>query len=342
MIAISYHANLKEVQGDPALAALLGEDAPAPFDRLEWWSNLCDSFGYTPLIAVARTANGGLVLPLRRVGHRIEALTCWYTFRVYPLFWGELDYRNDEPWFLLRALVRDLRRRTARLTLAPLPDEEYSRTARNICSALRAEGWSVTSEQCDVNHVLSVQGRSYAEFLASRPGQLRTTLKRKSGRVETTIYQTFADDTWHAYESVYRASWKPEEGSFAFLRSFAEAEAASGRMRLGIASHDGLPVAAQLWTVDHGTAYIHKLAHTEESKPLSPGTTLSAALFQHVIDVDRAVLVDFGTGDDPYKRDWMDTVRPRFRIDALNPSAPRAWPYIARRLLRLAPGQSHG
>jgi hypothetical protein len=33
---------------------------------------------------------------------------------------------------------------------------------------------------CDVNHVLEVGGRSYAEYLAARPGPLRTTLKRKA------------------------------------------------------------------------------------------------------------------------------------------------------------------
>ena len=331
------------MQGDPALAGPLSEAARAPFDRLEWWANLCDSFGYTPLIVIARNERGGVILPLRRVGHRIEALTCWYTFRMEPLFWGRLDHHRDEDEALLQAIFRDLRRKTSRLVLAPLPDDEHSRTAHKLAFVLSSLGWYVRQEQCDVNHILSVQGRSYSEFLATRPGQLRTTLKRKSGKIETAIYEDFTDESWDDYESVYRASWKPEEGSFTFLRRFAQGEAAAGRLRLGLASHDGLPVAAQLWTVDHGTAYIHKLAHTEKSKSLSPGTTLSAALFQHVIDADRVALVDFGTGDDTYKRDWMDGVRPRYRIDALNPSFPRAWPHILRRKLRsLARRQTRG
>jgi hypothetical protein len=78
-------------------------------------------------------------------------------------------------------------------------------------------------------------------------------------------------------------------------------------------------------------------------KPLSAGTTLSAALFEHVIDVDKVDLVDFGTGNDPYKRDWMEIDRPRYRIDCLNPTNPRAWPALVKRILtRLAPasGQS--
>jgi hypothetical protein len=58
---------------------------------------------------------------------------------------------------------------------------------------------------------------------------------------------------------------------------------------MAIARAEGEPVAAQFWTVEGGTAFIHKLAHTEASKPLSPGTTLSAALFEQVIDRDGVI-----------------------------------------------------
>ena len=67
---------------------------------------------------------------------------------------------------------------------------------------------------------------------------------------------------------------------------------------------------------------------------MSAGTTLTAALFQHVIDVDHVDLVDFGTGDQGYKADWMEDVRPRFRVDCLDPAQPKSWPPLAKRLLR--------
>ena len=86
--------------------------------------------------------------------------------------------------------------------------------------------------------------------------------------------------------------------------------------------------------MENGIAYIHKLAHLESAKPISPGTTLSAALFEQVIDRDKVSLVDFGTGSDAYKRDWMEEVRPRYRLDALNPSRPAAWPPLAKRTAR--------
>src|SRR3546814_4203922 len=80
---------------------------------------------------------------------------------------------------------------------------------------------------------------------------------------------------------------------------------------MGVARIAGEPVAAQYWTVEDGTAFIHKLAHVEDSPKASPGTLLSAALFRHVIEVDRVARVDFGTGNDAYKRDWMNRNEPR-------------------------------
>ena len=94
--------------------------------------------------------------------------------------------------------------------------------------------------------------------------------------------------------------------------------------------NDGEPVAAQFWTVEQGTAYIHKLAHLPSAEPLSPGTTLTAALMEQVIDHDKVAHVDFGTGNDRYKADWMEQVRPRYALTCLRPGNPRHWPELAR------------
>lgn len=328
MVSVVYHDDLKEVQADSVLAALAGApQARAPFDRIEWWQGLVDHCGILPLIAVARDRDDCAVLPLMREGRKIRLLANWYTFRVAPLL---TSGANREA--LMGELAADLAGESPHLILAPLPDEHGEATA--LAQVLRKAGWAVFIDQCDVNHVLPVGGRSYAEYLASRPGQLRTTLKRKAGKVEVQLATHFDPALWAEYEAVYAASWKPEEGSPAFLRAFAEAEGQAGRLRMAVARAEGKAVAAQFWTVEAGTAFIHKLAHTEESKPLSPGTTLSAALFEQVIDRDRVELVDFGTGNDGYKRDWMELVRPRFRIEALRPGWPGNWPRIAKLALR--------
>ncbi|MFM5884605.1 MAG: GNAT family N-acetyltransferase [Novosphingobium sp.] len=328
---VNYHDDLNEVQGDAVLAELLAAPcAAAPFDRIEWWRNLAETGAILPLIAVAREGDARAVLPLMRRVRTIVGLGNWYNFRLAPL----ATPGADEP-ALFRALAEDLAGQAPRIVLDKLSAEH----AAALAAAFRQTGWWVWQALSDTNHVLEVAGRSFAEYMAARPGQLRTTLKRKAGKVDVTFYDSFDAQAFADYETVYAASWKPEEGSPAFLRRFAQEEGAAGRLRMALARVDGQPVAAQFWTVENGTAFIHKLAHREDAKALSPGTTLSAALFEAVIDRDRVTLVDFGTGDDTYKRDWMEQVRPRYRLDMLRPGWPGNWPILLRNALRAALGR---
>lgn len=337
MIAAGYHDDLKEVQGDAALAALLrAPKASSPFDRIEWWQGLVDCCGFAPVIAVASRGEHRAILPLARRGGGLQSLANWYSFRSGPVFSA-----NSPQASLLASLARGLSKQATHLRLFPVPDENSEAAA--LVAALRSSGWTTFIEPYDVNHVLPVRGRSFADYLAARPGHIRSTLKRKRDLVGITIHQSFDTAAWNAYEAVYAESWKGEEGCPGFLRRFAEEEGAAGRLRLAIAKAQGRPVAAQFWTVEAGTAFIHKLAHVEDACALSPGTTLTAALLEQVIDNDRVSLVDFGTGDDPYKRDWMESVRTRYRIEAFRPERPANWLPIARKLLQtLAAGRAHG
>lgn len=317
MTAVSYHGTVNVLQ-DLAFAG------HGPFARAEWFT-LLEHAGARPLVALARAGGEAVALPLAEQPQGLAALSNWYAFT-----WSDLATAGADRGALLEALARNLP--ASRVVLGKLPDEDG--TATRLEHAFRRAGWLVLREACDTNHVLPVAGRSYADYLAERPGALRTTLKRKARKVEVEILTAFRSDAWEAYEAVYAASWKPVEGDPALLRRFAEAEGAAGRLRLGLARHEGAAVAAQFWTVESGTAYIHKLAHLESAKPLSAGTTLSAALFEQVIDRDRVDCVDFGTGDDPYKRDWMEQVRPRWRLTCLRARDPRNWATLGKALAR--------
>lgn len=318
MAAITYHDTVNDLQG-PHFAG------PGPFARREWFA-LLEAHGQRPVLAVARDGSSEAILPLEQAPRGLEALTNWYAFTCQPVGTGAADEA------LLEGLARALASRTGRIDLAKLPDEDG--TASLLESAFRKAGWSVFREPCDSNHFLPVNGRSYAEYLASRPGPLRTTLKRKARKVEVRLSQQFDAHDWTVFEDIYRRSWKPAEGDPALLRAFAEQEAALGHLRFGLAMAEGKPVAAQFWTVEQGRTYIHKLAHLPEAEPLSPGTTLTAALMEQVIDHDRVAEVDFGTGNDRYKADWMDQVRQRFRLICLRRQVPGNWPELARANLR--------
>lgn len=319
MTAVSYHDTVNVLQG-------LDLGGQSPFSRLEWFA-LIEESGRKPLIATLRCETGVVALPLQEGTGHLEPFTNWYAFT-----WAGLSNAGSEEPRLYEELARGLAARARRVDLTKLPDEDG--TASRLDAAFRKAGWVVLRKQCDTNHVLPVDGRPYEEYFASRPGKLRTTLKRKAKKVEVVLRREFEPQDWAQYEEIYAQSWKPEEGDPQLLRKFAEAESAAGRYLFGKALADGKPVAAQFWTVDAGTAYIHKLAHLDSAQKLSPGTTLTAALFEEVIDRDRVEWVDFGTGDDRYKSDWMETTRPRFRLTCLRARDPRNWPLLLKHALR--------
>ena len=279
------------------------------------------------MLVVGQSRQRTVALPLMKGPKGLESLVNWFSFTWQPL--GRDDEWADE---VLAEIAADLRGQAHRIDLSPVPSD--GGVAERLEAAFRAAGWFVFREQCDENHVLHVDGRSFAEYWAYRPGRMRTTHKRKAGKVEVNILSSFQEDTWQVYQDIYSASWKPEEERADLLEAFARAEGERGHLRLGLAYAEGKPVAAQFWTVENGTAYIHKLAHVEGAETISAGTTLTAAMFEHVIDTDRVSLVDFGTGSDAYKRDWMENTRPRYLLTCIDWRRPTAWPALGKRLLR--------
>lgn len=329
-----YHHNFLTAQA-AAAGALDRERQPSLFDRLDWLESLHRmALRERQPLLVSAAANGtSLWLPLMKggAGHYV-ALANWYNFHWRPVFGGTYD--EVTKLALLREAATKLREQARRLTVSPLPDEDLSATL--LANAFAQAGWSVFREQCDDNHVLEVKGRSFDAYWEGRPSRLKNTVKRKgkAGVVTIRIEREWNAESWADYERVYAKSWKPHEGSPDFLRQLAGRESISGALRLGLAYIEGKPVAAQFWTVENGAALIHKLAHDEAHMQASPGTLLSAALFQHVIDIDHVDLIDFGTGNDSYKAEWMEVVRPRYRLELFWPNHPANWPHIALRSIR--------
>ena len=287
------------------------------FDRLEWFRRTYYHTGPvgTPMIVRARADGSDCWLFLMERGRKGTALTSWYSLSFRPVFTNGPDEATK--FALLLAAARRLRSRLHRITLGPMAGAE----ARLVTRAFDRARWVATTRETTVNWTVSTEDLTFADYWAGRPGELRSTVKRKAGKfaIDTQVYDNFDGAAWADYETIYAASWKPEEGSRAFVRDMALTEGAAGCLRLGIARIEGSPVAAQLWTVENGRAIIHKLAHLEAAREQSPGTVLTATMFEHVIDRDRVAVVDFGTGDDAYKADWMDQRTPLMTVDLYNP-----------------------
>jgi hypothetical protein len=302
---------------DPAVdprGLLSREEQPRLFDRLDWFKRVLahQPEEMQPFIAHGWIGGQHAWLFLQQQdATKSSSLANWYTMAFRPIFGG--DEIEGQRLILLRALAKRMaksRRVPPVLEIAPAPVADGSSDL--IKQAFEKGGWTCFRHQSSTSWTAQVGGMSFDDYWAARPGQLRSTFQRKLKKsdIQIEILTHFDEAAWADYESVYADSWKTAEGSSEFLRETAMFESEAGCLRLGIARIDGQAAAAQFWTVDQNVAYIHKLAHREEYRELSPGTILSAALFRHVIDVDNVETIDFGTGNDAYKADWMDRSDP--------------------------------
>lgn len=309
-----------DLEGVAADAGGALDRPPSPFDRLSWFRLVaahCPPAGRL-LAARARDGRSAAWLFLAADGGRAVAWRCWYSLR----FGLVGDMAGAE------AIAGKLRKHLRQIDIFPLED------AGPLAAAFRRAGWAVFTDPAAASWRIDTVGQDFATYWAARPGKLRSTAQRKAkAGFDIEIHREFNEAAWADYESVYAASWKPEEGSPAFLRALAEEAGAAGSLRLGIARKDGVPLAAQLWLVEDGAAWIHKLAYREDARSLSPGTVLSMAMFRHVLDEDRVARIDYGTGDEPYKRDWMGERATLWRLEAFNLRSPRGLAGAARAAL---------
>ncbi len=266
---------------------------------------------------------------------KLEALANYYSCFYAP----HLAVSEDKARDTLRALALAIAEEKPRWDAVEVkPMDVRSKEFREFVEAFKAAGFIVQTFFSFGNWYLPVNGRSFAQYSESLPSVLKNTLNRKrkklekSGRVKIEIVTggQGLDAAIDAYMKVYLSSWKQPEPYPQFIPGLIHMCAEMGALRLGLLYVDGEPAAAQLWIVHHGNALIYKLAYDERFSELSAGTILSATLFQHALDVDKVKEVDYLSGDDAYKKDWMSERRERWGILAMNPRTPRGVLAIAR------------
>ncbi|MDR9436154.1 MAG: GNAT family N-acetyltransferase [Thiohalophilus sp.] len=258
------------------------------------------------------------ILPLAKcTGNTGYALKHRYT-PVYSLLLAD----DDQPG-TLDCLVEGL----SRLPVHSLLLEPVSNDDNRIEGFQR--GMEATGFRCNrnfrlYNWIYRVQGQSYAEYMVSRPARLRNTIARKKRKLEREhgyeirlftggdVPQAMSD-----YYAPYSASWKANEQYVDFLNGIVAGFSRPGWTRLAVLYVQGQSIAAQLWFVVHGKANIFRLAYDEAWKAYSPGSILTSFLMEYVIDVDGVEEIDFLTGNDAYKQDWMSERRELFALSCV-------------------------
>ena len=69
----------------------------------------------------------------------------------------------------------------------------------------------------------------------------------------------------------------------------------------------------------HKKANIYRLAYDPDWKKYSPGSILTEYLMHYVIDTDKVTEIDFLTGNERYKQDWMTIRRERLGVRLAKP-----------------------
>ncbi len=268
---------------------------------------------------------------------KLSALTNYYSCFFSPHL-ADQGGRTRETLQLLARAIGAERPRWDAIEIQPLDVNSQSFAA--LVEAFKAAGFVVQTFFCFGNWYLPVKGRGFAQYVDSLPSVLKNTLQRKqrklekSGRANIEIVTGGEDleTAIQAYTKVYLASWKRPEPYPGFIPGLIRMCSEMGALRLGLAFIDGEAAAAQLWIVHSGVACIYKLAHDERFANLSVGTILTARLMQHVLDIDKVDEVDYMSGDDAYKKDWISHRRERWGMLAMNPRTPRGALAICRHL----------
>jgi len=292
-----------------------------------WLSNLASN-GLDPhetaVIFVAHlSADNFIACPMKLDSQTRQAhsLSTFYTSLYSPLD------RSETPEVLFRALFQYLIRveRLTAITLSPM--DQHAPEFDFIYRALTQAGWKgLHTFFCFGNWIHELGESTYQLYLASRPSQLRNTISRRTrkfldaerGHLRILRDLDSVEGAIDEFVTVYNKSWKKEEPYPDFIPQLMRMSAREGWLRLGIASYDNVPVASQIWMVANGAAYIFKLAYDEDYKQLSPGTVLTSFMMEYVINTDGVSTIDYLSGDDNYKKDWMSVRRERHGMAAYN------------------------
>ena len=281
--------------------------------------------GSTPLFFTLNGAAGPrALLPCQKTAHgdpSVSSLTSFYSCDFHPL----IAAGDDAAFDLGRAVAAQLADQAvfgfdSLDTSWPQLDPFLKGLARPGRALLRYAHFGRWWED--------VRGRSFDDYLSARDGALREVVRRKTARLErdgaaltmigagssaAEVEAGIAD-----YETIYAASWKEAEPFPDFQPTLMRKLAEAGWLRLALLHQGGQPIAVQLWTLVGSTATVLKLAHDQRFDKQSPGTVLTAFAIRSLMMEGTVERLDFGRGDDPYKRGWTTRRTPHIGVRSVS------------------------
>jgi CelD/BcsL family acetyltransferase involved in cellulose biosynthesis len=319
----------------PLAGRLSVQNGTSLFQSVEWFQCLVDHGGFESSdLRILHGENLDWALMMHRQPNgRMVSLSNYYS----PQFAVSGTPSADE-WAKLPDAVMSEAGSAGCVELRHLKPDVAGSEA--LIDAIRQGRFPVETLPQTTNWYSPIATSSFDAFMADRPSRLKNTLRRATRRLEQDHAVAFElvdgkgpalEPAIDAYSQVYAGSWKPAENHPSFIPAFIRLAAVHGHLRLGVLRVDGKPVAAQLWLRDGAVSHIYKLSHDPRFQSYSVGSILTARMFGHAIEADGVQVVDFGTGDEAYKRDWVTHERKILQMQAIDPRRPRGLALMARR-----------
>ena len=301
------------------------------FETEAWFANLlAHGFEQTPhqhRIVPLNCSGSCLHLMQQTPGAPLASLGNYYSCLYGPV--AIVDGMHGVSSVQWHTVAQTLRRLPggAKLQLQPLDADSAWLDA--LQTALQAAGYWTDRFFCFGNWYQPVPEGGFGVYWQQRPSALRHSMERGRRRLDSAgawriDIQTHTSEGLEpalaAYQAVYAQSWKPPEPCPAFMPELVRMAAREGWLRLAVLWMGERPLAAQVWLVHGGKANIYKLAYAKGWEKFSAGTVLTHALMEYVMEVDRVQEVDYLSGDDAYKADWMALRRERVGLVAFDRS----------------------
>ena len=247
---------------------------------------------------------------------KLSSLTTYYTIE----YGVTLAASSTDPRSIIRMLVQFIAQERPRWTSLELRYlQANDETTSILTEELAAHSFSSHRFHQYENWYASTAGIGFDSYYAGRPSQMRNTIRRKLKKAQQahalavrilTRPSPELEAAIAGYTKVYLSSWKNPEPFPHFMPNLIRRAADLGVLRLGEITVDGEAAASQVWFTTPTRAMIYKLAYDEAFKELSAGSILSARLFEQALDEDHVAEIDYGVGSEPYKKDWMNLMRP--------------------------------
>ena len=293
----------------------------------EWYKELISSAlkpGASPIIITAEENDSTVILPLqiyyRNDKKHLGALTTVYSHNFSPIVIEKKSFNDELITHCIDFAIKNYR--PIIIDIEPIDLNSLLTTA--LIKGVQRH--MLTDTYFRFGNWLHHEIESFTHYKNTLQSQLKNTIERRQKKLDKNHVWEFKlftkiDEIASAYEEykyLYRLRWKKDEGNSKFIDAVVLDLAEKGQLRLGILYIDNKPSAAQIWINTNNTAAIFKLAYDESYKKYSPGTLLTYMMAKYSIEQDKVTKLDFLSGDDYYKRQWMSERGEKWGIIAFN------------------------